>query len=165
MENAELIKTYHLADEHVLEKTVSTEITWKNEDKNPTKKKVKKKQKNKKTGATRTVTKTEDQDSFFSFFESLTLPNAEAMDEMDKDKADELAGRLDEDYDLGNDIMSDIVPEAFELYLGVVDKDYSSLNSGSEDDDDEDDEESNNDDEKDDKKPPSSPGSKGDNVE
>lgn len=131
METTELVKSYHLLEESILEKTDSTKIVWK-EGMDPTKKKVKKKQKNKKTGATRTITKTVDQESFFTFFQALTLPDSDAMDKLGKDEADEMAGKMDEDYDLGNDIMNDIIPEAFELYLGVVDKDYSSLNSSTE---------------------------------
>lgn len=132
----------------MLEKSESTEILWKSTSKDTTKKIIQKKQKNKKTGAVRTINKTVEQDSFFNFFKGISLPDADAMDDMEKDKIDEIGGKLDEDYDLGNDILNDIIPEAFELYIGVVDRDYSTLNSGTESDDDGEGEGDNNDDDK-----------------
>jgi nucleosome assembly protein 1-like 1 len=131
LENEKLTKIYHMADENILEKAEGTEIEWKG-DCNPTKKEVKKKQKNKKTGETRTVKKKEDQDSFFQFFKSQAMPTPDKLESMKKDDLEELTNKLDEDFDLGNDIFNEIIPEALELYLGVVDDGYSDINSDSE---------------------------------
>lgn len=131
MENTELRKVYHMIDDRVLEKTEGTEIVWK-EGKNPTIKKIKKKQKNKKTGAVRTVVKVVDQESFFSFFTSKSMPEPDKLDQMDKDEREELAVKLDEDFDLGNDIINEVIPEALEYYLGVVEDKFSDLDSNSE---------------------------------
>jgi nucleosome assembly protein 1-like 1 len=95
MQNTILTKIYHMADESILEKTESSEIQWK-EGKNPIKKKVSKKQKNKKTGAVRTIKKTEDQDSFFTFFKSLSMPDEEGLDQMNEEDRTELGTKLDE---------------------------------------------------------------------
>lgn len=148
MENTELKKTYHMPDEHILEKTESTEIQWKT-DKDPTKKRVKKKQKNKKTNAVRTITKTEDQESFFNFFKTMTMPDPKKLDEMDKEEQEELGTKLDEDFDIGNDILNEIIPEALEFYLGVIEDEYSDLDSNSEEEDGEGDDDHNDDEDKD----------------
>lgn len=129
-DNTELKKTYIMIDDHILEKTESTQIAWK-DGKDITKKQVKKKQKNKKTKAVRTITKTVEQESFFNFFKSQTMPDQKKLDSMKDDEEEELAVRIDEDFDLGNDIINDVIPEALELYLGVVENDFSDLNSSS----------------------------------
>lgn len=134
MENVELRKTYHMLDDRILERTESTQIIWK-EGKDPTKKKIKKKQQNKKTGAVRQIWKTVDQDSFFQFFKSHTMPEHSELEGMDKEKQEELAVKLDEDFDLGNDILNEIIPEALEYYLGVVDDEISDLDSDTEEED------------------------------
>ena len=145
MENTELRKVYYMVDERILEKSESTEIIWK-EGKNPTKKKQKKKQKNKKTGAIRTINKTVDQESFFTFFKTQEMPPPEEMDKMEKEDQEELATKLDEDFDLGNDILNEIIPEALEFYLGVVEDEFSDLDSNSDEEDDNEDGEEDNED-------------------
>ena len=134
MENTELKKVYHMIDERILEKVESSSINWK-EGKDPTKKKVKKKQKNKKTGAVRTIMKTAEQTSFFNFFKSLSMPPPEEMDWKSKEEQDELSTKLDEDFDLANDIFNELIPEALEFYLGVVDDEFSDLDSNSSEED------------------------------
>ncbi|CAI2375087.1 unnamed protein product [Moneuplotes crassus] len=133
MTNTELRKVYHMIDERILEKVESSSINWR-EGKDPTKKMVKKKQKNKKTGAVRTVMKKGDQASFFTFFKSITMPPNEEMDAMPKEEQDELTTKLDEDFDLANDIINELIPEALEFYLGVVDDEFSDLDSHSDED-------------------------------
>lgn len=71
-----------MVDENEVAKTEGTEINWK-EGKDITKKTVTKKQKNKKTGKTRTVTKTVDADSFFTFFKSIDAKDDEGGDDDD----------------------------------------------------------------------------------
>jgi nucleosome assembly protein 1-like 1 len=148
MENTELRKVYHMIDDRILEKTEGTHIVWK-EGKNPTIKKVKKKQKNKKTGEVRSVTKVVDQESLFNFFKSKSMPESDKLDQMEKEEREELATKLDEDFDLGNDIINEVIPEALEYYLGVVEDKFSDLDSNSEEEDvgegenDEDEEENN----------------------
>jgi len=68
------------AEEDFPYKTVGTEINWK-EGKNITKKTIQKKQKNKKSGASRTVNKTVDAESFFNFFRSITFEEKDNLDD------------------------------------------------------------------------------------
>jgi nucleosome assembly protein 1-like 1 len=126
-----LIKTYHMIDEDVLERTECTTINWK-PGKKINQKLVKKKQKNKRTGEVREIEKMEDRDSFFNFFKNQTLPPPEEMEKLSKEKKDELGEKLDEDYDLGNDFLNEVIPEALETYLKLNDTEgYSDLNSSS----------------------------------
>ena len=76
------------------------------------------------------------------------MPPPEEMDGKSKEEQDELSTKLDEDFDLANDIFNELIPEALEFYLGVVDDEFSDLDSnsseedGSNDADDKEDEES-----------------------
>ena len=129
-EESILRKSYHMVDEDVLERTECTEIHWV-EGKNITKKNVTKKQKNKWTGEVREVKKLEDWDSFFKFFKPQNLPVPEEMEKMTKEVRDELGEKLDEDFDLGNDFLNEIIPEALETYLKLNDTGFSDLDSDS----------------------------------
>lgn len=73
IKNKELTKKFVLVDSAPV-KSESTPIEW--VTRNLTLKEVKKKQKNKKTGQQRVVTKTVKAKSFFNFFNSLDLTNA-----------------------------------------------------------------------------------------
>lgn len=53
------------------------------------------------------------------------------MEKLDKDKRDELGEKLDEDFDLGNDFLNEIIPEALETFLKLNDQGYSDLDSSS----------------------------------
>lgn len=54
------------------------------------------------------------------------------MDKLDKEKRDELGEKLDEDFDLGNDFLNEIIPEALETFLKLNDQEgYSDLDSSS----------------------------------
>ena len=96
-----LKKNFVVPKEHVIEKIVGTEIQWK-EGKNITEKKVKKKSKNKKGKSTKTV----EQESFFNFFKSLTMPelSKELDDEEKEEELREIGDKMDEDLDIGNEI-------------------------------------------------------------
>ena len=127
-EERTLSKTYHMVDEQVLERTECSPITWR-EGKNVTEKEVEKKQRNKRTGEVRTVKRKEPQESFFQFFVSRQMPNPEQMASMEEEKKEELACKIDEDFDLGNDLLNEIIPEAMETYLKVINEGYSDINS------------------------------------
>lgn len=98
------------------------------------------------------------------------MPASDKLDQMEKEEREELATKLDEDFDLGNDIINEVIPEALEYYLGVVEDKFSDLDSNTEEDDDgegeNDEEEGEKDEDKDDK--PTTPEHKNgdkDNVE
>jgi nucleosome assembly protein 1-like 1 len=122
-ENEFLSVKFTMIDEHEPSKTEGTEIKWK-EGKDITKKTVSKKQKNKKTGKTRTVEKTVDADSFFTFFKTI---DAVAPEEDDEEEENEDVQRLALNYDIATTIQDEIVPYHLEYFLG--------LRHGDEDDD------------------------------
>lgn len=80
--NKELKKKFILKDDMPV-KGEGTVIEWE-QGKDLTKKEIKKKQKNKKTGQSRVVTKIVDADSFFNFFGTVTVSEAEDV-EADED--------------------------------------------------------------------------------
>lgn len=69
-ENIEIVKRFYMIDEHEALKTDCTKVNWK-PGKDITRMEIKKTQKNKKTGATRTIDRIVDKDSFFTFFRSM----------------------------------------------------------------------------------------------
>jgi len=101
-------------------KTVSPEIKWK-DGCNPTKKKQKKKKKGKK------VTVETQCESFFNIFESIN-PDEKTENDKKKDdgesdgdfEEDEAAIKLQENFDVAEQIKDDLVPLALEYYLGVI---------------------------------------------
>ena len=102
---------------------------------NLTKKKKEKKQRNKKTNATRTVVvEVDDEESFFNFFKGEIVHDEAELDKMDTEEEDAVNARIDKDYDRGNDIREELIPEAFEHYLGIVEQDeeepYGCCNHG-----------------------------------
>ena len=110
----------------VLSKTEGTEVKWK-DGKDLTKKKKQKKQRNKKTNATRTVVVEVDDESFFSFFKSQKMPDEAELDKMDSEEEDNVGAKLDMDFDRGNDILDELIPEALEYFLGIVEQDEDSM--------------------------------------
>merc|ERR1712151_1387234 len=106
-----------LTREHILnpqdnspEKIVSTEVTWKSDEMNPTIEKKQKKVKNKKTKETKTVTKTEEVSSFFSFFKSYDISN-KTKDDKEEDE--------DEEYEVGLFVKEELIPYSIEYYLDM----------------------------------------------
>ncbi|KAI3878335.1 hypothetical protein MKX03_021795, partial [Papaver bracteatum] len=97
--NAVLTKTYHMIDddEPILEKAIGTEIDW-YPGKSLTQKVLKKKPK-KGSKNTKPITKTEDCDSFFNFFNPPQVP--EDDDELDEETAEDLQNQMEQDYDVG----------------------------------------------------------------
>jgi len=105
----------------ILDKCVSTKITW-SDGCNPTTKKQKKKKKGKK------VNVEVKQDSFFNFFCDID-PEAAEKDEKKDKKEDEDEGsemedddyqKLQDELEMADQFKDDLVPLALEYYLGVI---------------------------------------------
>ncbi|CAL9104803.1 unnamed protein product [Musa textilis] len=97
--NTVLTKTYHMIDEDepILEKAIGTEIEWfpgKCLTQKILKKKPKKGSKNAKP-----ITKTEDCESFFNFFNPPEVPDDDA--DIDEETAEQLQSQMEVDYDIG----------------------------------------------------------------
>lgn len=165
--NTVLTKTYHMIDEDepILEKAIGTEIEW-YPGKCLTQKILKKKPK-KGSKNTKPITKTEDCESFFNFFNPPQVPEDE--EEIDEDTAEQLQNQMEQDYDIGSTIRDKIIPHAVSWYTGeaVQDDEFEALVDEDDDDDeddedddddeeDEDDDEDDEDDEDEDEKPKSS---------
>ncbi|ORY35425.1 hypothetical protein BCR39DRAFT_567610 [Naematelia encephala] len=124
-EDTELTKTYYYQAEvgyggdFVYDKAVGQQIKWK-EDKDLTKKVEIKKQRNKTTGRTRVVRKVVPTDSFFAFFSPPQPPTPETLEQsdVDEDELEELDGRLEADYQIGEDFKEKIIPRAVDYFTG-----------------------------------------------
>jgi nucleosome assembly protein 1-like 1 len=146
-ENTTLVKTYHMvdSDDPVLEKATGTKIEWKS-GKNVTVKVMKKKPKPGKGGkASKPITKTEPVASFFSFFSPPKVP--EGDEELDEDDMEQLQAALEEDYEIGEVIRDQLIPNAVSWYTGEAGEDEDDEDEEDEDEDDDDDEEDDDDDE------------------
>ena len=111
-------KKFTMARPNVIEKTEGTKIAWK-DGRNITEKKIKKKVGGKK--AKKTVTKTVQADSFFNFFKDAEMPESEELEKMDEEEGKGLGEKMDDDFELGNDIKEQLIPLALEYYLEVID--------------------------------------------
>ncbi|OIW19376.1 hypothetical protein TanjilG_03510 [Lupinus angustifolius] len=145
--NSVLTKTYHMIDEDepILEKAIGTEIQWlpgKCLTQKVLKKKPKKGSKNAKP-----ITKTEDCESFFNFFNPPQVPDDD--DDIDEDVAEELQNQMEQDYDIGSTIRDKIIPHAVSWFTGEAIQEEFDLEDEDEDDDveEDDDEEEEEDDE------------------
>ncbi|KAK8509087.1 hypothetical protein V6N13_062139 [Hibiscus sabdariffa] len=158
--NTVLTKTYHMIDEDepILEKATATEIEW-YPGKCLTQKLLKKKPKKGSKNA-KPITKTEECESFFNFFDPPQVP--EDDEDLDEDAAEELQNQMEQDYDVGSTIRDKIIPHAVSWFTGEaidgdldVDDDDDDEDDGlydddedeEEEDDDEDDEDEDEDDE------------------
>jgi nucleosome assembly protein 1-like 1 len=147
--NTVLTKTYHMIDEDepILEKVLGTEIEW-YPGKSLTQKILKKKPK-KGSKNTKPITKTEQCESFFNFFNPPQVP--EDDEDIDEDAAEELQNKMEQDYDIGSTIRDKIIPHAVSWYTGEAAEDeYEDIDEDDEDDDDEEDEEDEDDEDEDD---------------
>ncbi|KAJ1689404.1 hypothetical protein LUZ63_013559 [Rhynchospora breviuscula] len=148
--NTILTKTYHMIDEDepILEKAIGTEIEW-YPGKCLTQKILKKKPK-KGSKNTKPITKTEDCESFFNFFNPPQVPEDE--EEIDEDTAEQLQNQMEQDYDIGSTIRDKIIPHAVSWYTGeaVQDDEYEALVDEDDDDEDDEDDDDDEDDEDDD---------------
>ncbi|XP_073006969.1 nucleosome assembly protein 1;2-like [Typha latifolia] len=145
-----LTKTYHMIDEDepILEKAIGTEIEWlpgKCLTQKVLKKKPKKGSKNAKP-----ITKTEDCESFFNFFNPPQVPDNE--EEIDEDTAEQLQNQMEQDYDVGSTIRDKIIPHAVSWFTGeaVQDEDFDEALEEEDDDEDDEDEEDEDDEDVDD---------------
>lgn len=153
--NQVLSKEYHLVNpttaghsEMVYDHATGTEISWK-DGKNLCFKTVTKTQRQKNGSGTRIVKRQEPAESFFHFF---SPPDVPEDDESDAD-IEELEEELEADYEAGDIIKSDIVPNAVDWFTGKAMEyaDYYDEEEGegeydSEEDSDEDDESGSEDD-------------------
>jgi len=127
--------------ERVLAKTEGTPIKWK-EGKDVTVKIITRKQKNKKTKQFRTLTETVENESFFSFFKSQTIPSDEEFQKMPDDEIRDLERVVESEFDAGVALRDKIIPRAVGWYLGEEedeDEDSDAYDDEGDDDDDEDD--------------------------
>ncbi|XP_022754876.1 nucleosome assembly protein 1;3-like isoform X4 [Durio zibethinus] len=148
--NTILTKTYHMIDENdpILEKAIGTEIEW-YPGKCLTQKLLKKKPKKGSKNA-KPITKTEDCESFFNFFNPPQVPDDD--EDIDEDTAEGLQNQMEQDYDIGSTLRDKIIPHAVSWFTGdAIQGDEVEIEDDDEDDDDgdedEDDEEEEDDDE------------------
>ncbi|URE09176.1 NAP domain containing protein [Musa troglodytarum] len=147
--NTVLTKTYHMIDEDepILEKAIGTEIEW-FPGKCLTQKIVTKKPKKGSKNA-KPITKTEDCESFFNFFNPPEVPDDDA--DIDEETAEQLQTQMELDYDIGSTIRDKIIPHAVSWFTGEavqdVDAEIEDDENGDEDEDEEDDEDDEDDEE------------------
>ncbi|KAB2079859.1 hypothetical protein ES319_A05G031500v1 [Gossypium barbadense] len=155
--NTVLTKTYHMIDEDepILEKAIGTEIEW-YPGKCLTQKLLKKKPKKGSKNA-KQITKTEDCESFFNFFNPPQVPDDD--EDVDEDAAEELQNQMEQDYDIGSTIRDKIIPHAVSWFTGEAiqgdeleldDEDEDEIDEDDEDDDEDEEEEEDDDDDDDD---------------
>ncbi|CAD5176931.1 unnamed protein product, partial [Musa acuminata subsp. malaccensis] len=136
--NSVLTKTYHMIDEHepILEKAIGTDIEW-FPGKCVTQKIVKKKPKKGSKNA-KPITKTEDCESFFNFFNPPEVPDDDA--DIDEETAEQLQSQMELDYDIGSTIRDKIIPHAVSWFTGEAVQDDDAEIEDDEDGEDEEDE-------------------------
>uniref|UniRef100_I1LY05 Nucleosome assembly protein n=1 Tax=Glycine max TaxID=3847 RepID=I1LY05_SOYBN len=149
--NSVLTKTYHMIDEDepILEKAIGTEIQW-HPGKCLTQKILKKKPKKGSKNA-KPITKTENCESFFNFFNPPQVP--EDDEDIDEDAAEELQNQMEQDYDIGSTIRDKIIPHAVSWFTGeaIQGDEFGDLEDDEDDEDiEEDDDEEEEEDEDDD---------------
>jgi len=116
--NDVLTKTYDVpnlmlsSDEPLLKGVRGTKVDWKSDDRALTYRMVKKKQrgKGKNAGQVRTVTKKEDVESFFRWFEPPEMPEMDTIE--DESEAERLEAIFDDDYEVAAAFRCQIVPRA-----------------------------------------------------
>lgn len=146
--NSVLTKTYHMIDEDepILEKAIGTEIEW-YPGKCLTQKLLKKKPKKGSKNA-KPITKTEECESFFNFFNPPQVP--EDDEDIDEDTAEELQNQMEQDYDIGSTIRDKIIPHAVSWFTGeAIQEEEIELDDDEDDDDIDEDEDDEGDDDED----------------
>ncbi|XP_027333923.1 nucleosome assembly protein 1;3-like isoform X4 [Abrus precatorius] len=148
--NSVLTKTYHMIDEDepILEKAIGTEIQW-HPGKCLTQKLLKKKPKKGSKNA-KPITKTENCESFFNFFNPPQVPDDD--EDIDEDMAEELQNQMEQDYDIGSTIRDKIIPHAVSWFTGeaIQGEEFGGLEDDEDDEDIEEDDDEEEDDEDDD---------------
>jgi len=131
----ELKKSFQMKEQNSCEKSVGTEIQWKDASCDVTKTKKKKGKGKKKVNV---VVKC---DSFFNFFGTNEKTDDDKEEDEDQDdEADEDEG-LEKDLHIGTTIRDDLVSLALEFYLGVIEQEDEEDEDFEDQDDDEDAEE------------------------
>ncbi|XP_024012356.1 nucleosome assembly protein 1;3 isoform X2 [Eutrema salsugineum] len=146
--NTLLTKAYHMIDEDepLLEKAIGTEIDW-YPGKCLTQKILKKKPKKGAKNA-KPITKTEDCESFFNFFNPPQVPDDD--EDIDEDRAEELQNLMEQDYDIGSTIREKIIPHAVSWFTGeAIEGEEFDIDNDDEDDIDEDEDEDEEEDDED----------------
>lgn len=135
--NTTLTKEYHLAisdgngqDDYVYDYAVGTEINW-NSGKNLCFKAVFRTQRHRTNNSTRTIKREESLESFFHFFSPPSMPE-DAQDDDELDNIDDLENLLQSDYEIGEIIKEEIVPNAVDWFTGKA-LEYMELEDGDED--------------------------------
>ncbi|KAI5066776.1 hypothetical protein GOP47_0017304 [Adiantum capillus-veneris] len=168
--NIVLTKVYHMAEEEdpILERATGTEIEW-HPGKNVTQKVLQKKPKKGSKNA-KPVTKVEDCESFFNFFDPPKVP--EDDEDLDEESAERLQDLMEQDYDIGTTIKDKIIPHAVSWFTGEAlqgdefeegeDEDVEDEDEAEEEDeeDEEDEDEEEDDDEEEEQKTNKKPASK-----
>ncbi|KAL6454834.1 NAP1 Nucleosome assembly protein 1 [Candida maltosa Xu316] len=134
--NKTLTKTYHYQAElgysgdFVYDHADGCEISWKSKENNVTINIERRKQRNKNTKQTRTIEKLTPTESFFNFFDPPKPPKVKHdeddedevehgdEDEVDDEEDEELEGRLELDYQLGEEIKDRLIPRAIDWFTG-----------------------------------------------
>lgn len=125
--NTILTKTYHYQPElgysgdFVYDHADGCDIAWTLTEKNVTISIERRKQRNKTTKQTRTIEKLTPTESFFNFFDPPKPPKVDEEDEdddEDEDEEDDLEGRLELDYQLGEEIKDRLIPRAVDWFTG-----------------------------------------------
>ncbi|KVH02507.1 Nucleosome assembly protein (NAP) [Cynara cardunculus var. scolymus] len=127
---------------------LTSDLSWKNyrtviewfPGKNLTQKVLRKKPKKGSRSPKPPITKTEDCESFFNFFNPPQIPDDE--EDIDEDIAELLQSQMEHDYDIGSTIRDKIIPHAVSWFTGEA-----AQNDEYEIEDDEDDEDADEDDE------------------
>jgi nucleosome assembly protein 1-like 1 len=120
----ELVKEYKLDEEFEIKTVTSTQIDWKDDDKNPTIEIKKKKLKNKKNGQIKIVNKKTEVPSFFSGFKNFEKKDKKKIEQNeDEEEAEEDEFDIEDEYDFGTLFKDEIIPFAIEYYLNVVEDD------------------------------------------
>lgn len=161
--NQILTKTYHYQAElgysgdFVYDHADGCEINWTSKEANVTMNIERRKQRNKNTKQTRTIEKLTPTESFFNFFDPPKPPKVEAENENDDEEEEEeeeddeeLEGRLELDYQVGEEIKDRLIPRAIDWFTGEAvdfgfqdefeDEEEEEFESGDEDEDDDEDE-------------------------
>jgi len=107
-----------LSDEPILKNVSGCKIQWK-KDKSLTFHDVKKKQrgKGKNAGQVRTVSKSEQRESFFHWFDPAEMP---PMNELDEEEAERLEETFDADYEIAQAFRCHVIPRAVLWFSGEV---------------------------------------------
>jgi nucleosome assembly protein 1-like 1 len=120
----QLKREFLLDDKKNIKSINSSEITWNSEEVNPTVAKKKKKVKAKGKSEVKTITKTEECQSFFNFFKNYTAKDLKDMNKNEDVEEDEMDDDMyiEEEYDLGVFIKDELIPYSLEYYLNIVDE-------------------------------------------